>query len=63
MDSRTDTRDSAVSTLLCNLENYNPKTGIQKKKAKKKTELEKQYLPSLPYIPNLTKLTPAYATL
>lgn len=35
MDSRTDTRDSAVSTLLCNLENYIPKIGIQKNIAKK----------------------------
>lgn len=34
MDSRTDTRDSAVSTLLCNLENYSPKTGIQKNTGK-----------------------------
>lgn len=36
MDSSTDTRDSAVSTLLCNLENYIPKTGIQKNIPKKK---------------------------
>lgn len=30
MDSKTDTRDSAVSTLPCSLQNYIPKTGIQK---------------------------------
>lgn len=46
MDSRTDTRDSAVSTLLCNLENYIPKIGIQKNIAKKTDQVRKQ----LPFI-------------
>lgn len=44
MDSRTETRDSAVSTLLCNLENYIPKTGIWKKT--KKDHVRKR----MPYI-------------
>lgn len=35
MDSKTDTRDSAVSTLLCNLENYIPKAGVQENILKK----------------------------
>jgi hypothetical protein len=52
MDSKTDTRDSAVSTLPCNLQNYIAKTSIQKHN--KRTESS---------IPNSIKLVLAHIPL
>lgn len=49
MDSRTDTRDSAVSTLPCNLENCIPKMGIQISIEKNKTKHKKQVRKTMPH--------------
>lgn len=57
-------RHSWLSCLHFTLQlgELHPKDRHPEKESQKKTEWEKQYLPSLSYIPNLTKLTLAYVS-